>query len=89
MKAEVVALDEKEPGLRMILNFGHTIGHAIEAVSGYQAVLHGEAIAWGMLVALKISSMRKWLKPEEANAWRPHPLFRPSRLAAARAQSTC
>jgi 3-dehydroquinate synthase len=66
MKAEVVALDEKETGLRMILNFGHTVGHAIESITGFRAVLHGEAIAWGMLVALKISSMRKWLKPEEA-----------------------
>jgi 3-dehydroquinate synthase len=65
MKAEVVGLDEKETGLRMILNFGHTLGHAIEAVTGFRAVLHGEAIAWGMLVALKISSMRKWLKPQD------------------------
>jgi 3-dehydroquinate synthase len=66
MKAEVVALDEKEAGPRMTLNFGHTIGHAIEAVTGYQGVLHGEAVAWGMLAALKISSMRKWLKPQDA-----------------------
>jgi 3-dehydroquinate synthase len=66
MKAEVVGLDEKETGLRMILNFGHTVGHAIEAVTGFRAVLHGEAIAWGMLVALEISGMRKWLKPQDA-----------------------
>ncbi len=66
MKAEVVGLDEHESGLRMILNFGHTIGHAIEATSGFGVMLHGEAIAWGMLIALRISSTRRWLKPEEA-----------------------
>jgi 3-dehydroquinate synthase len=59
MKAEVVGLDERELGVRMILNFGHTLGHAIEAVSGYRALLHGEAIAWGMLAALHISRERK------------------------------
>jgi 3-dehydroquinate synthetase len=52
IKAEVVGLDERELGVRMILNFGHTIGHAIEAASGYRALLHGEAIAWGMIAAL-------------------------------------
>ena len=59
MKAEVVGLDERELGVRMILNFGHTLGHAIEAASGYRALLHGEAIAWGMLAALHISRERK------------------------------
>ena len=66
MKAEVVGLDERESGLRMILNFGHTMGHAIEAAGGFGAMLHGEAVAWGMLVALNISKTRKWLKPEDA-----------------------
>jgi 3-dehydroquinate synthetase len=47
IKAEVVTLDEREFGVRMFLNFGHTLGHAIEATSGYRALLHGEAIAWG------------------------------------------
>lgn len=66
MKGEVVGLDERESGLRMILNFGHTIGHAIEAASGFGVMLHGEAIAWGMLIALEVSRGRKWLKPEDA-----------------------
>ncbi len=58
MKAEVVGIDERESGLRMILNFGHTIGHAIEAVTHYRRLLHGEAIAWGMLAALRIGLER-------------------------------
>ena len=65
MKAEVVAKDERESGLRMILNFGHTMGHAIETASGFGTMLHGEAVAWGMLVALQISRARTWLRPEE------------------------
>lgn len=66
MKAEVVGIDEREAGLRMILNFGHTMGHAIEAASGFGTLLHGEAIAWGMLTALAISTSRNWLKPADA-----------------------
>jgi 3-dehydroquinate synthase len=58
IKADVVGLDERDLGVRMILNFGHTIGHAIEAASDYRALLHGEAIAWGMLAALDISRQR-------------------------------
>ena len=58
LKAEVVGLDERESGLRMILNLGHTVGHAIESVTKYKALLHGEAIAWGMLVALHVSRAR-------------------------------
>jgi 3-dehydroquinate synthase len=58
MKAEVVGQDEHESGLRMILNFGHTLGHAIEAVAGFGKLLHGEAIGWGMLAALEISHLR-------------------------------
>jgi 3-dehydroquinate synthase len=61
MKAEVVGLDEREGGLRMILNLGHTIGHAIEAVTRYRVLLHGEAVGWGMLVALQIAHARKLL----------------------------
>jgi len=59
VKADVVSQDEKESGLRMILNFGHTIGHAIEAATNYRKLLHGEAIAWGMLAALHLSLARK------------------------------
>jgi 3-dehydroquinate synthase len=51
IKARVVTADEREGGLRQILNFGHTIGHALEAVTGYKRFLHGEAIGWGMIAA--------------------------------------
>ena len=56
IKAEVVGQDEKESGLRAILNFGHTIGHAIEAISGYGRYLHGEAISIGQVAAAEISA---------------------------------
>ena len=55
IKAEVVAKDETEGGLRAILNFGHTIGHAIENVTGYGKYLHGEAISIGQVAAAKLS----------------------------------
>jgi len=55
IKAEVVGQDETEGGLRAILNFGHTIGHAIENSSGYGKYLHGEAIAIGQVAAAKLS----------------------------------
>jgi 3-dehydroquinate synthase len=64
IKAEVVSLDEREFGVRMFLNFGHTIGHAIEAASGYRALLHGEAVAWGMIAALHLSRQRKLVTVE-------------------------
>ena len=51
IKAGVVSRDERESGLREILNFGHTFGHALESVTKYQRYLHGEAVAWGMIVA--------------------------------------
>ena len=56
LKAEVVSLDERESGLRRVLNFGHTIGHALEAESGYRRFLHGEAVAWGMIAATHIAA---------------------------------
>jgi 3-dehydroquinate synthase len=55
LKAEIVAADEREGGLRRVLNFGHTVGHALEAVSGYRRFLHGEAVGWGMVAAAHIS----------------------------------
>ncbi len=58
MKAEVVAADEREGSLRMILNLGHTLGHAIEAATNYTQLLHGEAVAWGTLAALDIAQHR-------------------------------
>jgi 3-dehydroquinate synthase len=50
-KAAVVSQDEKEAGLRAILNYGHTIGHAVESLTGYKSVNHGEAVAIGMVAA--------------------------------------
>jgi 3-dehydroquinate synthase len=58
MKAEVVKQDERESGLRMILNFGHTVGHALEQATGYKALLHGEAVGWGMVAALALARRR-------------------------------
>ena len=55
IKADIVAKDEREAGLRRILNFGHTIGHALEAETSYKKFLHGEAVAWGMIAATVIS----------------------------------
>jgi 3-dehydroquinate synthase len=50
-KARVVSHDERESGLRQVLNFGHTVGHAIEAATSYVGLLHGEAVGWGMIAA--------------------------------------
>jgi len=56
IKAAVVSRDEHETsGLRSLLNYGHTVGHALEAVTGYQTLLHGEAVAIGMVGAARIS----------------------------------
>jgi 3-dehydroquinate synthase len=55
LKAEVVSADEREDGLRRVLNLGHTIGHAIEAETGYRRLLHGEAVAWGIIAATNIA----------------------------------
>jgi 3-dehydroquinate synthase len=56
VKADVVCADERESGERRILNFGHTIGHALEAETGYKHFLHGEAVAWGMIAATMIAA---------------------------------
>ena len=58
MKAAVVNKDERENGLRMILNLGHTVGHAIEQATHYKSLLHGEAVGWGMVAALYLARKR-------------------------------
>jgi 3-dehydroquinate synthase len=58
MKAGVVNRDERENGLRMILNLGHTVGHALEQATGYKTLLHGEAVGWGMVAALHLALKR-------------------------------
>jgi 3-dehydroquinate synthase len=61
LKAEVVAQDEREQGLRAILNLGHTFGHAIETAAGFGTWLHGEAVAAGMVMAAEMSQRLGWL----------------------------
>lgn len=65
IKAEVVAADEREGGVRAILNLGHTFGHAIEAHQGYGNWLHGEAVGAGMAMALELSQRLGWLSEAE------------------------
>ncbi|MFC1767647.1 3-dehydroquinate synthase [Candidatus Margulisiibacteriota bacterium] len=67
IKARVVGQDEKERGLRMILNFGHTIGHAIETLTKYSSYTHGEAVAIGMVAAAMISKEMKMLDEDSVN----------------------
>jgi len=68
IKAAIVAEDEKEEsGIRALLNFGHTIGHAVENVAGYGELLHGEAISIGLAAALAISQKKHGLSPQEAD----------------------
>jgi 3-dehydroquinate synthase len=57
-KAKIVSADEKEGGIRAILNFGHTFGHALETLTGYDQYLHGEAVAIGMIIASRLSEIR-------------------------------
>jgi shikimate kinase/3-dehydroquinate synthase len=65
-KVEVVLEDERESGPRMVLNLGHTIGHGIEAAAGYEAILHGEAVAYGLRGALAISAAMGLVGPERS-----------------------
>lgn len=65
IKAEIVAQDEREAGLRAILNFGHTFGHAVENLSGYGTWLHGEAVSVGMVMAAQFSERLNHL-PQDA-----------------------
>jgi len=64
-KAKIVTKDEKETGIRALLNFGHTFGHAIEAHGKYKKILHGEAVAKGMLIASKISMLEGLISVKE------------------------
>ncbi len=64
IKAKVVAEDEKENGIRAILNLGHTFGHAIEAYQGYGSWLHGEAVGAGMVMACDLSVRMGWIDME-------------------------
>ena len=66
MKAGVVNKDERETGLRMILNFGHTLGHGIEQATRYKVLLHGEAVGWGMIAALYIAYQRRTITLQQA-----------------------
>jgi 3-dehydroquinate synthase len=91
-KAAVVSRDERESGLREILNFGHTFAHAFETATGYRKYLHGEAVGWGMIAASRLSRRMGLLAAKDAMrieklVWRAGPLpslpaARPSRLLA-------
>jgi 3-dehydroquinate synthase len=68
IKAEIVSMDERENGPRRILNFGHTAGHAIEAVTKYRRCRHGEAVGYGMLVAAELAAGRGALADRDRQA---------------------
>lgn len=69
-KAEIVIADEKEAGVRALLNFGHTFGHAIETALHYEGWLHGEAVAAGMMMAADLSARMGWLEHAEVERMR-------------------
>src|SRR5260370_30830519 len=80
VKAAIVAADERESDSRRILNFGHTVGHALEAATGYTQLLHGEAVAWGMIAAATIACDSGFSAPQApeyirsaCEAFRPRP----------------
>jgi 3-dehydroquinate synthase len=89
-KADVVERDERESGLREILNFGHTFAHAFETASNYRRYLHGEAVAWGMIAASRLAQRSGRFAAEQAGrvealvrrvgALPPAPVYRPERL---------
>jgi 3-dehydroquinate synthase len=71
IKASVVSEDERESGLRRILNYGHTLGHGLEAETGYQRLLHGEAVGWGMIAAGRLAeSLHMFCAADRARAER-------------------
>jgi 3-dehydroquinate synthase len=67
IKAHVVSRDERESGLREILNFGHTFGHALESVTNYRRYQHGEAVAWGMMAAALLGHEAGLTPPNDAS----------------------
>jgi 3-dehydroquinate synthase len=67
IKAHVVSVDEHETGLRRILNLGHTLGHAFEAVTHYRRFKHGEAVGWGMLAAVAVARARRAMTAADAD----------------------
>ncbi len=92
VKAGVVNRDERESGLRMILNLGHTLGHAVEQATRYRVLLHGEAVGWGMIAAIHLAVNRGTITAGQAarmekliHRYGPLPPFnsRPARLVAA------
>ena len=70
IKADVVAADEREGGLRRILNYGHTVGHALEAVTSYRRLKHGEAVGYGMICAARLATGLGILTAAEAETIR-------------------
>ena len=66
IKARIVTKDEHESGLRQILNFGHTLGHALEAATGYRRFVHGEAIGWGMIAATLLGVAKNQIREGDA-----------------------
>ena len=78
VKADVVSKDEKESGLRMILNFGHTIGHAIEAATNYKQLLHGEAVGWGSRGPLRSRRPQNHPPKRRRPHHETHPSIRPT-----------
>jgi len=92
-KADVVSRDERESGLREILNFGHTVGHALESVTGYNKFMHGEAVGWGMTAATVVAVAMDVLNPGVAArilrlVWRVGRLPAWPRIPAARLLKT-
>jgi 3-dehydroquinate synthase len=65
VKVDVVSRDEREVALRRVLNLGHTFGHALEEATGYRRFLHGEAVAWGLLLATRLAELVNVLDPAE------------------------
>lgn len=65
IKAEIVSMDEREHGIRALLNFGHTFGHALETACAYQGIRHGEAVALGMMIAAELSFLLRKMTAED------------------------